>query len=135
MVLPPKLFSLCPPFDKSLPKKDRGYFQTTASSVHRRGLAYMKVVKIYCGNGPNMYSTDRKPLRERTRPRSVCCGALFLVRPTGFEPAAFRVGELRHPNRNGVQARFLVAFAQVCPTCKTPAKPFPMPVGGALRCW
>lgn len=61
--------------------------------------------------------------------------AFCLVRPTGFEPAAFRVGELRHPNRNGDQARFLVAFAQVCPMHKTPEKPFPMPVGGAARRW
>ena len=45
------------------------------------------------------------------------------------------VGELRHPNRNGVQARFLVAFAQVCTMRKTPEKPFPVPVGGAARRW
>ena len=55
----------------------------------------------------------------------------ILVRPKGFEPPVPGVGELRHPNRNGVQARFLVAFAQVCPMRKTPAKPFPMPVGGS----
>jgi len=36
-----------------------------------------------------------------------------LVRPTGFEPAAFRVGVIRPPNRKALRRKGLVAITQI----------------------
>ena len=38
---------------------------------------------------------------------------LFVVRPTGFEPAAFRVGVPRHTTPNGATKPFFVGRAQI----------------------
>ena len=37
----------------------------------------------------------------------------FLVRPTGFEPAAFRVGVIRPSNRKTLRRKDLVGVAQI----------------------
>ena len=37
-----------------------------------------------------------------------------LVRPTGFEPAAFRVGVIRRPNEKALRPSGLVGFGQIC---------------------
>jgi len=37
----------------------------------------------------------------------------FLVRPTGFEPAAFRVGVIRPSNRKALQCNGLIGIAQI----------------------
>ena len=52
--------------------------------------------------------------------------------PTGGEPLAFGGGELRHPNRNGVQARFLVALHKFVRCEKRLKSLFPCPLA-ALR--
>ena len=39
--------------------------------------------------------------------------AVFLVRPTGFEPAAYRVGVIRPSNRKALRRKGLVEVAQI----------------------
>jgi len=39
--------------------------------------------------------------------------AVFLVRPTGFEPAAYRVGVIRPSNRKTLRRKDLVGVAQI----------------------
>ena len=39
--------------------------------------------------------------------------AVFLVRPTGFEPAAYRVGVIRPSNRKTLRRKGLVGVAQI----------------------
>ena len=51
--------------------------------------------------------------KERThRARKMLRGSFFVVRPTGFEPAAFRVGEPRHTMGKGGFKPFFVGCAQ-----------------------
>jgi len=38
---------------------------------------------------------------------------MLLVRPTGFEPAAFRVGVIRPSSRKALQGKGLVEIAQI----------------------
>ena len=50
------------------------------------------------------------PTRKKTR-RSV--SFFVLVRPTGFEPAAFRVGVIRPSSRKALQCNGLIGIAQI----------------------
>ena len=40
-------------------------------------------------------------------------GSFILVRPTGFEPAAYRVGVIRPSNREALRRKGLVGIAQI----------------------
>ena len=59
--------------------------------------------------------------------------AFCLVRPTGFEPAAFRVGEPRHTTPNRDFKPFFVGCAQIGNGIQTPAKPFQNRIRGRLH--
>ena len=49
--------------------------------------------------------------KKARRKRYVACDEL--VRPTGFEPAAFRVGVIRPSSRKALQGNGLVEIAQI----------------------
>ena len=40
-------------------------------------------------------------------------GSFILVRPTGFEPAAYRVGVIRPSNREALRRKGLIGLAQI----------------------
>ena len=61
--------------------------------------------------------------------------AFCLVRPTGFEPAAFRVGEPRQPTKNRDFKPFFVGCGQIRKLYKKPAEPFQNRLRGRLHVW
>ena len=50
------------------------------------------------------------PTRKKTR---FCVSFFVLVRPTGFEPAAFRVGVIRLSSRKALRRKGLIDVAQI----------------------
>ena len=51
-------------------------------------------------------------LSKKSYPVVVAATGFSLVRPTGFEPAAFRVGVIRPSSRKALQHKGLVGIAQ-----------------------
>ena len=51
--------------------------------------------------------------------RRIC--QLIMVRPTGFEPAAFRVGVIRPSNGKALRHRRFIGFVQIEPILRYPA--------------
>ena len=52
-------------------------------------------------------------LSKKSYPVVVAATGFSLVRPTGFEPAAFRVGVIRPSSRKVLQGKGLVEIAQI----------------------
>ena len=52
-------------------------------------------------------------LSKKSYPVVVAATGFSLVRPTGFEPAAFRVGVIRPSIRKALQGKGLVEIAQI----------------------
>ena len=52
-------------------------------------------------------------LSKKSYPVVVAATGFSLVRPTGFEPAAFRVGVIRPTNWKALQRKGLVGIAQI----------------------
>ena len=52
-------------------------------------------------------------LSKKSYPVVVAATGFSLVRPTGFEPAAFRVGVIRPSSRKALQGKGLVEIAQI----------------------
>ena len=57
------------------------------------------------------------------------------MRPTGFEPAAFRVGEPRQPTKNRDFKPLFVGCAQIGNGIQRPAEPFQHRLRGLLHAW
>lgn len=53
-------------------------------------------------------------LSKKSYPVVVAATGFSLVRPTGFEPAAFRVGVIRLSSRKPLWHNGLVGVAQIC---------------------
>ena len=52
-------------------------------------------------------------LSKKSYPVVVAATGFSLVRPTGFEPAAFRVGVIRPSSRKALRRKGLVEIAQI----------------------
>ena len=52
-------------------------------------------------------------LSKKSYPVVVAATGFSLVRPTGFEPAAFRVGVIKPSSRKALQGKGLVGIAQI----------------------
>ena len=70
---------------------------------------------VYGDNGAEraIYA-ETGSLTDRKKPAKSYDFADFLVRPTGFEPAAFRVGVIRLSSRKPLWHNGLVGVAQIC---------------------
>ena len=69
---------------------------------------------VYGDNGAEraIYA-ETGSLTDRKKPAKSYDFADFLVRPTGFEPAAFRVGVIRPSSRKALQSKGLVGVTQI----------------------
>ena len=69
---------------------------------------------VYGDNGAERaFYAETGSLTDRKKPAKSYDFADFLVRPTGFEPAAFRVGVIRPSNRKTLRRKDLVGVAQI----------------------
>ena len=69
---------------------------------------------VYGDNGAERaFYAETGSLTDRKKPAKSYDFADFLVRPTGFEPAAFRVGIIRPANWKALQGNGLVGIAQI----------------------
>ena len=69
---------------------------------------------VYGDNGAERaFYAETGSLTDRKKPAKSYDFADFLVRPTGFEPAAFRVGVIRPSSRKALRRKGLVGVAQI----------------------
>ena len=78
------------------------------------------------------YVTNQNPYKKTAMRKH---SGLFVVRPTGFEPAAFRVGVPRHTMEKGGFKPFFVGCAQIRKLYKKPAEPFKHWLRELLQQW